>query len=229
MTISPDDEGLGSRTRPPPQALDSGVGELAMRLPPSLWQVRASIVAPGDWTELDLDPDTRHRSIRRAVRRAVARSRGLAPDAVPLIALLDQISRRADEARAFYCASLIIEDTIRGALVATVVMQVCESATAPLPGMLSLPVGKRCGDLVAVIRADPWWAGAAVGVIALPFVGPAVRLLIRDDGMILQYIAPLIGGLADVVLTFTCPCPPYAELMTDLFDAMAQSLELHYD
>jgi hypothetical protein len=227
MTISPDDDGRASRSRPPPQVLDPEVGELALRSTPLYSQVRASITAPGDWTELDLDPDTRRTSIRRAVRRAVARSRSLAPDVVPLIALLDQVSRRADEAHAFYCASLVINDPLRGALVATVVMQVCESATAPPPGILSLPVDKRCADLVAVIRADPWWAGASARVVALPFVGPAVRLHIKDDGMILQYIVPLIGGSADVVLTFTCPCPPYAELMTELFDTMAESLVLH--
>jgi len=228
MTASPDDDGLGSRSRPPPQALAPEVGDLALRLPPSYSQVSASIVTPSDWTELDLDPDTRHKSIRRAVRRAVTRSRGLAPDTVPLIALLDHICRRADEARAFYCASLIIEDdAVRGALVATVLMQVCESATAPLPGTLSLPVDKRCADLVAIIRSDPWWAGASAGVVTLPLVGPAVRLHIKDDGMILQYIVPLIGGIADVVLTFTCPCPPYTELITELFDTMADSLVLH--
>jgi hypothetical protein len=227
MTISPDDDGRASRSRPPPQALDPEVGELALRLPPSYSQVRASIMAPGDWTELDLDPDTRRTSIRRAVRRAVSRSRSLAADAVPLIALLDQISRRADEAHAFYCASLVIDDPLRGALVATVVMQVCESATTPLPGVLGLPVDKRCTDLVAIIRADPWWSGASARVVALPFVGPAVRLHIKDDGLILQYIVPLIGGIADVVVTFTCPCPPYAELMTELFDTMAESLVLH--
>jgi hypothetical protein len=227
MTISPDGDGRASRSRPLPRALDPEVEALAVRSPPSYSLVRASIVAPGDWTELDLDPDTRHASIRRAVRRAVARSRSLAPDAVPLIALLDQISKRADEARAFYCASLVIDDAVRGALVATVVMQVCESATPPLPGTLPLPLGKRCSDLVAVIGSDPGWAGANVRVVTLPFVGPAVRLQIKDDGMILQYIVSLIGGTADVVLTFTCPCPPYAELMTELFDTMAESLVLH--
>jgi hypothetical protein len=227
MTISPDDEGLGSRPRLPPRALNPDVDGLALGTPPSYSQVRASIVAPGDWAELDLDPNTRHTSIRRAVRRAVVHSRSLAPDAVPLIAMLDQISRRADEVRAFYCASLVIEDASAGASVATVMMQVCESATAPLPRTLSLPVGERCAALAAAIREDPGWSSTNVQVVALPLVGPAIRLHIRDDGLILQYIVPLIGGVADVLLTFTCPCPPYAALMTELFDAMAQSLVLH--
>jgi hypothetical protein len=190
---------------------------------------RASIVTPGDWIELDLDPATRHSSMRRAVRRAAVRSRGLAPDAVPLIALLDRTSRQAAEAGAFYCASRVIEDTTGGVLVATVLMQVCQSATAPLPGTLSLTVGERCAALAAVIGNDPGWAGANVRVVALPFVGPAVRLHIEDDAIIVQYLVPLVDGSADVVLTFSCPCPPYTRLMTGLFDAMAQSLELHYE
>jgi hypothetical protein len=227
MTISPDDEGRASRSHPPPQALDPDVDGLAVRVPRAYSQVRASIMASGDWTELDLDPRTRHRSIRRAVRRAVARSRSLAPDTVPLIALLDQIVRRADETRAFYCASLVIEDASVGPWVATVMMQVCESGTAPLPPTLSLPVSERCAGLAAAIREDPGWGSASVRVVGLPLVGPAVRLHMRNDGIILQYIVPLIGGIADVLVTFTCPCPPYAELMTELFDAMAESLVLH--
>jgi hypothetical protein len=72
--------------------------------------------------------------------------------------------------------------------------------------------------------------GAAnIRVVELPFVGPTVRLHIEDDAIIVQYLVPLVGGLADVVLTFTCPCPPYARLMTELFDTMAEGLVLHYD
>jgi hypothetical protein len=228
MTISPDDDGRASPIPPgsePARAPD--VSGLALRSPPSYSQVRASIMAPGDWTELDLDPATRHTSIRRAVRRAMTRSRNLAPDAVTLIALLDQIVRRADETRAFYCASLIIEDASVGAWVATVMMQVCESATVPPPQTLSLPASERCAALAAAIRDDLSWSGANVRVVRLPLVGPAVRLQMRNDGIILQYIVPLIGGIADLLLTFSCPCPPYADLMTELFDTMAESLVLH--
>jgi hypothetical protein len=228
MTRGPDAEGRASRSRPPPRALDPDAEGLTVLSPPSSALVRASIVTPGDWIELDLDPATRHSSIRRAVRRAVVRSRGLASDAVPLIALLDRTSRRAADAGAFYCASRVIEDAAGGALVATVVMQICQSAMAPLPDTLSLPVGHRCAALAAVIGNDPEWAAANIRVVELPFVGPAVRLHIEDGAIIVQYLVPLVGGLADVVLTFTCPCPPYARLMTELFDTMAEGLVLHY-
>lgn len=228
MTSGPDAEGRASRVRPPPRARDPDADGLTVRSPPSSALVRASIVTPRDWIELDLDPATRHSSIRRAVRRAVVRSRGLAPDAVRLMGLLDRTSRRAAEAGAFYCASRVIEDPSGGVLVATVLMQICPSEMAP-HGAPHLSVGERCAGLAAVISKDPGWAGAGVRVVPLPFVGPAVRLHIEDDAIIVQYLVPLVEGLADVVLTFTCPCPPYAQLMTELFDTMAEGLVLHYD
>jgi hypothetical protein len=211
VTISPDDEGQASRSHPPPQAL-----------------ARASLVTPGDWTELDLDPATRHTAIRRAVRRAIVRSRALSPDAVPLITLLDRMTSRADDAGAFYCASRVIEDTTDGVLVATVVMQICQSASGSPPGKPSLAVAERCAALAAVIDNDPEWIGVDVGVVTLRFISPAVRLRIEDGAIIVQYIVPLVGLHRYLLATFTCSCPPYARVMTELFDTMAQSLTLHY-
>jgi hypothetical protein len=209
MTISPDDEGQA------PRAL-----------------ARASIVTPGDWIELDLNPATRHSSISRAVRQAVVRSRGLAPDAVRLLALLDRTSRRAAEAGAFYCASRVIEDTAGGVLVANILMQGLQ-ATTPVPGgrpgSASLHAGERCASVAQVIGNDPGWAGANIRVVTLPFIGPAIRVQIENSGVVVQYLVPLVDGTVDVVITFSCPCPPYAPVMTELFDAMAQSLELHFE
>lgn len=226
MTISPDDEGLASRSPFPLQAPAPDV-HATSDLPPSPTLRRASIVTPGDWMELDLDPATRHTSIRRAVQRAIVRSRALSPSAVPLIALLDRMTSRADDAGAFYCASRVIEDTANGVLVATVVMQICQSGTVPM-GTPNLSPAQRCVALAAVIRDDPEWVGADVGVVTLPFVGPAVRLRLEDGAIIVQYIAPLIGRHTALLVTFTCSCPPYAQVMTELFDGMAQSVALHY-
>jgi hypothetical protein len=225
MTISPDDEGRASRSRP---TLDSEVETSALSSPPSPALMQASIVTPGNWIELDLDPKTRHKSIRRAVRRAIVRSQALAPDAVPLIALLDRMTSRADDAGAFYCASRVIEDTTDGVLVATVVMQICQSASWSPPGKPNLGVAERCAALAAVIDNDPEWVGADVGVVTLPFVGPAVRLRMEDGAIIVQYIVPLAGLHRYLLATFTCSCPPYARAMTELFDTMAQSIALHY-
>lgn len=230
MTISPDDQGLGSQTpRSPgrlPQELAPNVDGLGLPVTPPVL-TGASIVTPGDWIELDLDPATRRGSIGRAVRRAVARSPSLAPDAVGLIAMLERTTSLAAKATAFYCASLVIEDATQ-VLVATVLMQVCQSPIPPAHGSLSLSVRERCAALRGVISKDPEWAGADTRVVELPFVGTALRLHIEALGIIVQYLVPLVGGFADAVLTFTCPCPPYARVMTELFDTMAQSLELHY-
>lgn len=224
MTISPDDDGRAALSRP----LDSAIEMPARASPPSRALMQASIVTPGDWTELDLDPATRHTSIRRAVRRAIVRSRALAPDAVPLIALLDHMTRRADDAGAFYCASRVIEDTSEGVLVATVVMQICQSEKVPVPSTLRLSAAQRCAALAAVVEDDPEWVGVNVGVVTLPFIGPAVRLRLEDGAIIVQYLVPLVGLHRYLVATFTCSCPPYARVMTELFDNMAQSLALHY-
>ena len=215
MTTSPDDEGLGVRSLP------ATVGTR-----PLAW---ASIVTPGDWLELDLDPATRHASVRRAVRQAIVRSRSLAPDAVHLIRLLDRTSTQAIESGAFYCASRVIEDATRDVFVANVLMQVCRSTLTQPPGSPMLRASERCAGIAAAFSEDPGWAGASITVVPLPFVGPAVRLHIENGAIIVQYFVPLVGGTADAVLTFTCPCPPYASVVTELFDNMAQGLVLHYD
>ena len=193
---------------------------------------RASIVTPGDWTELDLNPATRHTSISQLVRRSVAQSRCAAPDAVPLIALLDRTSKRAVDAGGFYCAWHILEDPSGGAVALTALMQV-RQAMAPLPdpqsGIATLSVSERCAALSDVVGRDPYWAGADIRVVTLPFTGSAVRLRIHTGGVIVQYLVPLVNSAAVVVLSFTCASPPLARLTTDLFDAMAQSLVLHYD
>jgi hypothetical protein len=204
-------------------------GRPATGTPASRPLARASIVTPGDWIELDLDPTTRHTSIRRAVRRAVVRSQSLAPDAVRLIALLDRTSRQAAESGAFYCASRVFDDTTGHVRAATVLMQICRSAVAPPPGTPNLRVNERCAALAEVAGRDPGWAGADISVVPLPFVGSAVRLHIEDTAIIVQYLVPLAGGFADAVLTFTCAWPPYARVMTKLFDTMAEGLVLHYE
>jgi hypothetical protein len=193
---------------------------------------RASIVTPGDWTELDLNPATRHTSISQLVRQPGVSSRGWAPDAVPIIALLDRASRRVADAGAFYCAWHLAKDPSGGTVVLTALMQV-RQPSVPLPdthsGMSSASVAERCAALADVVRSDSLWAGADVRVVKLPFTGSAVRMRIEDGGVIVQYLVPLVNGSAVVVLTFSCPFPPYARVVTELFDAMAQSLVLHYE
>ena len=193
---------------------------------------RASIVTPGDWTELDLNPATRHTSISQLVRRPGVSSRCWAPDAVPIIALLDRASRRVADAGAFYCAWHLAKDPSGNTVVLTALMQVRSAMVPPAAahsGSSSVSVGERCAALADVVRGDSLWAGADVRVVKLPFTGSAVRLRVEDGGVIVQYLVPLVNGSAVVVLTFSCPCPPYARAVTELFDAMAQSLVLHYE
>lgn len=227
--ISPD-AGWQAPRRPLPRLpgllgpLGLDAGGLALR---SL--MRASIITPGDWIELDLDPATRHTSIRRAVRRAIVRSPRLEPHGVQLIRMLDDAAQRAIEGATIYCASRVVEHATGHPSVATVLIQICASDVATRLGMPMLRVSERCAGLANVLTNDLNWAGADVRVVELPFVGPAVRLHIEDRAIIMQYLVPLAGGMADAVLTFSCPCPPYARVMTQLFDTMAESLVLHYE
>jgi hypothetical protein len=188
--------------------------------------VRATITTPGDWLEIDLDPATRHRSIRSSVRRAVARTPSLAGHAVRMIRTLDRITRDAIEAGGFYCTSLVVEDTTGGCFVATLLMQVCREAEYVAPEHLPSAL-ERCAGLTASVSKDPSWTGAEVTDVTLPFVGPSVRICITERAVSVQYLVPLPYEPLDVVLTFTCPCPPYVKVATELFDTMASSLVLY--
>ena len=198
------------------------------------FMVAARIMTPGDWAELDIDPSTRRRSILLAVRRAVGRSPGLAGDAVRLMRLLDDISRRAVSSGAFYCASLVLDDAAGGFVVANVLMQIAGgSDLAPLPApplspvpAAGFPPTELCAGLAAAVSDDPDWAGAEVTVVRLPFVGSAVRISVVAGGICLQYIVPLPSSSGELLVTFSCPCPGYVAPMTELFDAMAASLVL---
>jgi hypothetical protein len=187
----------------------------------------AQILTPGDWTELDLDPSTRHSSIRRAVRRAVQRDPGLERNAVRLIAMLDNVGRRAHDNGAFYCASLVLDGGGAGILVATVLLQISAVAAPPPPSSMS--ASEMCAGFAAAISHDPDWAGAEVTVVHLPFVGAAVRTRVVAAGLCLQYLVPVPSSSDQLLLTFSCPCPPYVETMTELFDAMGSSLTLLYE
>jgi hypothetical protein len=187
--------------------------------------IGARIVTSGDWSELNLDPSTRHTSIRTAVRRAVSNDPGLEGNAVRLIGLLDDISRRAYEGGGFYCASLVLHDVgSSGLLVASVLMQVTPDADPPLP--IGTTATEVCAGLAAVVSCDPDWEGAEVTVVQLPLVGPAMRVGVIAGGVLLQYLVPVPRSSRQVILTLSCPCPLYAGAFVELFDAMASSLAL---
>ena len=187
--------------------------------------VGARIVTPGDWTDLDLDPSSRHRSIRRAVRRAVVRDPRLAGNAPRLIALLDDIARRAYDSGAFYCSSLVLGTLETGLLAANVLLQItpddgCAASVAGGPEI--------CAGLAAAVLCDPNWIGADVEVVRLPMVGEAVRVELVAGGICVQYLVPVPDSSRQVVLTFTSPFAPYAEVLLELFDSMASSFALEY-
>jgi len=200
--------------------------------------VGARIVTPGDWTDLDLDPATRHRSIASAVRRAVASDAALAGCSARLITLLDDVTRRAYDSGGFFCSSLVLSSD-DGVLVANVLMQLSDgvglggaggSAAAGGLGGRGGPGAAIdvCAGLAAAVSCDPDWEGADVTVVTLPLVGPAVRVEVVDGGVCVQYLVPVLDSSQQIVLTFTSPCPPFAGVLIALFDSMAASFVLEY-
>lgn len=195
--------------------------------------VGARIVTPGDWTDLDLDPATRHRSIASAVRRAVSSNPGLAGSSVRLISLLDDVARRAYDNGGFFCSSLVLSSDV-GPLVANVLMQVCSVEGGVADGGRG-SAESVCAGLAASVMCDPSWADADVSVVSLACVGPAVRVVVVAGGVCMQYLVP-VPNLAPapdsseyVVLTFTSPSAPYAVEFVELFDSMAGSFALDYE
>lgn len=55
-----------------------------------------------------------------------------------------------------------------------------------------------------------------------------MRHEVLASGVLVQFFVPLpvLQPTAFVLLTFTCPCPPYAALTPKLFDAMTATLSL---
>jgi hypothetical protein len=186
----------------------------------------AEILTPGDWTELDLDPSTRRRTIRRAVRRTIQCQPALAANAVRLVAMLEAITQRAHDSGGFYCATLVLGDGPAGVLVASVLMQLVPGPTPP--GSIAMNPPELCSALANEMRRDSDRVGAEVSVVELPFVGAAVRSRLAATGLYVQYVVPLPAASSYLVVTFICPCPPYVEPMTKLFDAMASSIRLQY-
>jgi hypothetical protein len=181
----------------------------------------ARIVMPGDWTDLDLEPSSRHRSIVGAVRRAVALNPSLADRSARLISLLDDVARRAYDNGGFFCSSLVLSSD-DGPLAANLLMQVSE-----VPWIGSTV--DACAGLAAAVTCDPSWADADVSVVELPAVGPAVRVVVVAGGVCVQYLVPVPDSSEYVVLTFTSPSAPYAEAFVELFDSMATSFALDYE
>lgn len=186
--------------------------------------VGARIVTPGDWTDLDLDPSTRHRSIARAVRRAVIANPGLSAHAVRLITLLDDVARGAYDAGGFFCSSLVLSSD-DGPVVANVLMQLCFGDSAG--GGESAE--DACAGLAAAVSCDPAWADADVSVVSLRSAGPAVRVVVVAGGACVQYLVPVPDSSEYVVLTFTSPSAAYAGAFVELFDSMAASFALDYE
>jgi hypothetical protein len=191
----------------------------------------AAIALPGDWADVDLDPATRHTSISRAVRRTVRRDPTLAAHRIQLVALLDRLVRRASDAGAFFCSSLVINtDDDGGPLVANLLMQRVDDKAPDCGDRYGdrCGTGEMCAGIAAAASCDPDWEDADIDVVQLPSIGPAVRLGVLADGVCVQYIVPVPHCATRLILTFTSPSACYGTALVELFDAMARTLQVEY-
>jgi len=189
-------------------------------------EVRLSV--PGDWWLLDLDHRTRHRSIAALVDARLSGTAGDRSDDPgvrrlrgDLVALLRRTARDAEQAGAVLCASLSHAEGDEG--LGANLLVVVRSLVAEPDGLL------------AAARARPAGRGADVRPVGLPAAGPAVRLRgIRRERLpgagrdvevlSVQYVVPVPGSDATVVLTMTSPSLAYVEPLEELFDALAGTL-----
>jgi hypothetical protein len=181
---------------------------------------------PGDWTDLDLDPTTCHASISRAVREAIWRNPSLAGHRTRLIALLDGLVRRATDAGAFFCSSLVLPVDDGGEpITANLLMQRVDDDHALHDNREAHEV---CAGLAAAASCDPdWEEDAETDVVELPSAGPAVRICVAVGGVCVQYVVP-VPQCATLVVTFTSPSARYGAALVDLFDAMARTLRVDH-
>lgn len=201
------------------------------------------LAVPPGWHELPLDPAHRTSGLQ-ALLAQVRDVPELREHRVAVAKLLTEQVRRAWTSGASYAASMV-EPTEDGPITASVVVQV-------VPGPLGVPKAQLLGALADPLppvphtgEGAPWRetttvhvpttsggsveAVRSVGVDDVdlpderPGQGNAVLGTVRL--VLLQVLAPLLHGRV-LVLTCSSPVLPLEEVLLDLFEAVAGTLEL---
>lgn len=187
------------------------------------------VATPANWFDLDLDPATSEASVERLVEERA----GDAPEQAEVRAQMARLLRRAstDAARQGAVFASLLSDVVEGRPVAAslLVSLKADSADAAsgdlkaLAERLRRPTGSNQGP-------------AEVGVVELP-AASAVRVRRRTatepegaggeraEVETVQYFVPVPGVPSLLVLSFSTPNLPLAEVFVELFDAMAQTLQ----
>lgn len=186
-----------------------------------------SVVTPGTWITLDLDPATRTGSIARAVEQHTGSGPSEEPRRAELKAALERVAADAQGQGGVYAA--LLSDVIEGRPVAASLIVSLRTGSSA-----SAPAGLTRGLIAEGLRRVLDGHGTTE-VRELP-VGPAVRVRKRvradvpmAEGLAaevetVQWFVPLPDGQHLVLLSFSTPTVGLAEPFGELFDAIAATL-----
>jgi hypothetical protein len=187
------------------------------------------IVAPPKWTALDVDPATSAESIRRVVEDRVGRDPRVAAQRAQFTGMLQQAvanAARNGAVLAFVYADVFGDAPVGASLlvfVSAVEDKVLVAGEIDLDALHGLVLG----------TAAPGETVVDSSVVELP-AGGAVRIRRRTTAMVLgrsvptevvQYFVPVPGRRNTVTLNFSTPSIALADAFSELFAAVAETLQ----
>ena len=202
-----------------------------------------SLGVPPGWLELPLDPARRQSGLQELLR-SVRDVPELRPHRTAVAGLLTEQVERAWASGATYAASMV-EPTDDGPITASAVVQV-------VPGPLGVPpqelLGALADPLPAVTRTDEGELWRETTTVQVPTTSGGTVAAVRSVGVddvdlpddrpgrqdavlgtvrlvLLQLLVPLVHGRV-LLLTCSSPVLPLEDVLLDLFDAVAGTLEL---
>lgn len=194
-----------------------------------------AVTVPPSWFELDLAPTTRDGAIGALVDARVRDQPELREHRSEIVRLLRQQAREAWDAGARFCAC-VVEPTDEGPITASATVSV-------VPGPLGVdPGGQEHLDALLAPLApkeasgeDDTWR--QVSVVEVPGTHGAARAwgvedvdLPQDAGWVrvvqLLQLVPVPGSNQVVLLACSSPVLPLADVLVDLFHAVADTLRV---
>ncbi len=194
-----------------------------------------ALSVPDSWFEVDVKPATRDDALRALVEQRVREVPQLWEQRAAITRILRQQARRAWDAGAVYCASMI-EPTEAGPVTASVTVSLVRGpldARSDDPDRLA-PLVARLTPKDARHDDDTW---TEVTTVDIPAVGPCARShgvedveLPDDAGWVrvvqMQTFAPVPDASTVVIVSCSSPVLPLAEGLLDMFDAITGTLRL---
>lgn len=202
---------------------------------PALDGAGFAVTVPPSWFELDLAPATRDSAIATLVDERVRDQPELREHRSEISRILRQQAREAWDSGARFCAGMV-EPTDEGPITASALVSIVPGPLGVEPGgqahleALLAPLAPR----QAAGQDDTW---REVSVVEVPGTAGAARAwgvedvdLPMDGGWVrvvqLLQLVPVPGSNAVVLLACSSPVVPLADVLVDLFHAVADTLRV---